>query len=136
MQPPQDVGGPTRCKGHDQLDGPVGGIGCSQRGLVFETALLCKHFEKLMHFVLHGGGLSISGEVTVRDRVQRGELHAAQIREPGMSARAAELQTLSGRTLPAAVRMFLEFLQAQLRDNAPPITHAKKSKPSAPPRQR
>ncbi len=136
MQPPQDVGGPTRCKGHDQLGGPVGGIGCSQRGLVFETALLCKHFEKLMHFVLHGGGLSISGEVTVRDRVQRGELHAAQIREPGMSARTAELQTLSGRTLPAAVRMFLEFLQAQLRDNAPPATLAKKSKPSAPPRQR
>ena len=42
-----------------------------------------------MHFVLHGGGLSISGEVTARDRVQRGELHAAQIREPGTSARAA-----------------------------------------------
>ena len=136
MQPPQDVGGPTRCKGHDQLDGPVGGIGCSQRGLVFETALLCKHFEKLMHFVLHGGGLSISGEVTVRDRVQRGELHAAQIREPGMSARAAELQILSGRTLPAAVRMFLAFLQAQLRDNAPPATHAKRSQHPAPPRQR
>lgn len=53
-----------------------------------------------------------------------------------MSARAAELQILSGRTLPAAVRMFLAFLQAQLRDNAPPITRAKKSKPSAPPRQR
>ena len=53
-----------------------------------------------------------------------------------MSASVAELQTLSGRTLPAAVRMFLEFLQAQLRDNAPPITHATKSKPSAPPRQR
>lgn len=111
-------------------------IGCSQRGLVFEPALVCNHFETLMHFVLHGGGLSISGEVTVRDRVLRGELHAAQIREPGMGARAAELQTLSGRTLPAAVRMFLEFLQAQLRDNAPPATPAKKSQPPAPPRQR
>ena len=74
--------------------------GCSQRGLVFE--------------------LSISSEVTVRDRVRRGELHAAQIRERGMSARAVELQTLSGRTLPAAVRMFLEFLQGQLQDNAVP----------------
>ena len=59
---------------------PVEEIGCSQRGLVFEPALVCNHFETLMHFVLHGGGLSISGEVTVRDRVQRGELHAAQIR--------------------------------------------------------
>lgn len=89
-------------------------IGCSQRGLVFEPVLVCNHLETLTHFVLHGGGLSISGEVTVRDRVRRGELHAAQIRERGMSERAVELQTLSGRTLPAAARMFLEFLSAQL----------------------
>ena len=53
-----------------------------------------------------------------------------------MSASVAELQTLRGRTLPAAVRMFLEFLQAQLRDNAPPVTPAKRSQPPAPPRQR
>jgi len=98
-------------------------IGCSQRNLVFEPALVCNHFEALTHFVLHGGGLSISGDVTVRDRVRRGELHAAQINEPGMSARAAELQTLSGRTLPAAVRMFLEFLRTQLQDHAEP-THS------------
>ncbi|RZJ59604.1 MAG: LysR family transcriptional regulator, partial [Acidovorax sp.] len=106
-------------------------IGCSQRGLVFEPALVCNHFETLMHFVLHGGGLSISGEVTVRDRVQRGELHAAQIREPGMGARYTELQTLHGRTLPAAVRMFLEFLRGQLRDNgaAPPVPSRKKTSP-------
>ena len=58
------------------------------------------------------------------------------IREPGMSASVAELQTLRGRTLPAAVRMFKEFLQAQLRDNAPPATPAKRSQPPAPPRQR
>lgn len=96
-------------------------IGCSQRSLVFEPALVCNQFETLTHFVLHGGGLSISGEVTVRDRVQRGELHAAQIREPGMSARAAEIQTLSGRTLPAAVRIFLAFLSGQLQDNTTPI---------------
>ncbi len=95
-------------------------IGCSQRGLAFEPALVCNHFETLTHFVLHGGGLSISGEVTVRDRVRRGELHAAQIREPGMHARAVELQTLSGRTLPATVRMFLDFLRGQLQDNAEP----------------
>ena len=58
------------------------------------------------------------------------------IREPGMSASVAELQTLSGRTLPAAVRMSQELLRAQLRDNAEPATPAKKSQPPAPPRQR
>lgn len=89
-------------------------IGCSQRGLVFEPALVCNHFETLTHFVLHGGGLSISGEVTVRDRVARGELHAAQIRERGMSARLTEIQTLSGRTLPSGVRLFLDYLRSAL----------------------
>ncbi|MDR6214911.1 LysR family transcriptional regulator [Paracidovorax wautersii] len=89
-------------------------IGCSQRGLVFEPALVCNHFETLTHFVLHGGGLSISGEVTVRDRVARGELHAAQIRERGMSARLTEIQTLSGRTLPLGVRLFLDYLRSAL----------------------
>ena len=53
-----------------------------------------------------------------------------------MSASVAELQTLSGRTLPAAVRMSQELLRAQLRDNAEPAAPAKKSQPPAPPRQR
>ena len=94
-------------------------IGCSQLGLVFEPVLVCNQFETLTHFVLHGGGLSISGEVTVHDRVQRGELHAAQIREPGMSARAVEVQTLSGRTLSAGVGRFLDFLREQLVERMP-----------------
>lgn len=89
-------------------------IGCSQRRLVFEPVLVSNHFETLTNFVVHGGGLSISGEVTVRDRVQRGELHAAAIRERSMHGRAIELQTLTGRTLPEGVRAFLGFLRDRL----------------------
>lgn len=89
-------------------------IGCSQRQLVFDPVLVSNHFETLTHFVLHGGGLSISGEVTVRERVRRGELHAAQIRERGMNGRAIELQTLAGRTLPEGVRAFIAHLRQQL----------------------
>ena len=48
-------------------------IGCSQRQLVFDPVLVSNHFETLTHFVLHAGGMSISGEVTVRERVRRGE---------------------------------------------------------------
>ena len=92
-------------------------IGCSQRRLVFDPVLVSDHFESLTNFVLHGGGLSISGEVTVRDRVRRGELHAAPIRERGMNGRAIEVQTLAGRTLPQGIVAFLEYLRAQL---APP----------------
>lgn len=93
-------------------------IGCSHRQMVFDPVLVSSQFDTLTHFVLHGGGLSISGEVTVRDRVRRGELHAARIREKDMNGRAIEVQTLSGRTLPVGVQAFLEELCAQLP--APP----------------
>ncbi len=50
----------------------------------------------------------------MRERVRRGELHAAPIRERGMNARAIELQTLSGRTLSKGVRAFVEHLRELL----------------------
>lgn len=89
-------------------------IGCSERRLAFQPVLTSNQFETLTSFVLHGGGLSISGELTVRGRVERGELHAAQIRESGMRNRSIELQTLAGRTLPEGAATFLEFLRERL----------------------
>jgi DNA-binding transcriptional LysR family regulator len=89
-------------------------IACSERGLIFEPVFTANRFESLVNFVLYGGGLIISGEITVRDRVSRGELHAAEIREPGMRNRAVEVHTMLGRTLPAVVTGFLEFLRAEL----------------------
>lgn len=93
-------------------------IGCSERRVVFEPVLVSNHFETLTNFVLCGGGLSISGEITVRDRVRRGELHAAEIRERGMRGRAVELQTLADRSLPEVVRTFLVFLRERLPASA------------------
>ncbi len=89
-------------------------IACSQRRLVFEPALVTSQFEALTHFVLHGGGIALGGEVTVRERVRRGELHAALIRERALSGRAIELQTLAGRTLPEGVRAFVDHVRALL----------------------
>lgn len=89
-------------------------IACSQKGIVFDPVLVCNQFETLMHFVLHGGGVSIAGGITVRDRVKRGELHAAPIRERGLNGRNVEVQTLAGRTLPEGPRAFMQFFIAQL----------------------
>jgi len=89
-------------------------VSCSNRGLVFEPALVSNRFDALLSFVMQGGGLAIAGEITVRDHVQRGELHAVEIRERGMRERSVELQTLADRILPEVVRTFLAFLQAEL----------------------
>ena len=93
-------------------------IACGERGVAFEPVLVSNQFETLTSFVLHGGGLSISGGVTVGDRLRRGELHAATIRERGMKSRAIELQTLAGRTLPEGVRTFLGFVRDRLVEEA------------------
>ena len=89
-------------------------IASGQRGLVFEPVLESGQFDALVRFVLHGGGLTLGGEVTVREYVRRGQLHAATIRERGMNARSIELQALSGRALPRGVRAFAEHLRALL----------------------
>ena len=105
---------PIALSGADNTVRQLFDVGCSQRGLVFEPVLVSNRFESLASFVLHGGGLTIAGEITVRDRVRRGELHAAEIRERGMRGRTVELQTLAGRTLPEVVKTFLAFLGEQL----------------------
>jgi DNA-binding transcriptional LysR family regulator len=95
-------------------------VACSNRGVVFEPALVSNRFEALANFVLLGGGLAIAGEISVRERVRRGEMHATEIRERGMRARSVELQTLAGRTLPEVVRTFLDFLCEALPPPAAP----------------
>ncbi len=87
---------------------------CSRHQLVFEPALVSDSFEALTSFVLHGGGLSIAGEVTVRDRMKRGVLHGRLLRERGMADRSIEVQTLMGRILPEGARAFLATLTQQL----------------------
>ncbi|HYP86137.1 LysR family transcriptional regulator [Variovorax sp.] len=89
-------------------------IACSHRRLVFEPVMVSSQFEALLNFVRHGGGLSIGGEVTVRERIRRGELHAATLRERAVSGRTLEVQTLAGRTLPEGVRAFVDHLGALL----------------------
>ena len=89
-------------------------IACGQRGLEFEPVLESSQFDALVRFVLHGGGLTLGGEVTVREYVRRGQLHTEAIRERGMNARSIELQTLTGRQLPQGVKAFVEHLRALL----------------------
>jgi len=46
--------------------------------------------------------------------MQRGELAGLLLQEHGMADRSIEVQTLMGRTLPEAVRVFLDTLRQQL----------------------
>lgn len=87
---------------------------CSRQQLLIEPVLSSNNMTTLHNFVVHGGGISISGEVSVRHLVAAGVLMAIPIRDRGMDGRHIEVQTLIGRTLPQAVQSFLDYLKQRL----------------------
>lgn len=89
-------------------------IACSRQQLHLEPALTSNTMALLHGFVLQEGGVSISGEVSVRHLVAAGEMVAVPIRDRGMDLRDIELQTLAGRVLPHAAQSFLEYLKQRL----------------------
>ncbi|MFZ2389090.1 MAG: LysR family transcriptional regulator [Polaromonas sp.] len=102
-------------------------VECSRQQLLLEAVLTSNNMTSLHNFVVHGGGISISGEVSVRHLVAAGLLVAIPIRERGMGVRYIEVQTLVGRSLPQAVLSFLDYLRQRLSgqlDPAPGLTES------------
>jgi DNA-binding transcriptional LysR family regulator len=89
-------------------------IVCSRQGLQLAPVLVSNHARAVIHFVLGGGGLSVSSEVAARDLVAQGALEARPISDAGMDLRDIEVQTLAGRHLPVAVEAFLALLRERL----------------------
>ncbi|SDO30626.1 transcriptional regulator, LysR family [Rhodoferax sp. OV413] len=89
-------------------------IACSRQQLLLEPVLSTNYLATLLSFVLQGGGISVAGEVSVRQLVAAGQLVAVPIRDHGMELRDIELQTLAGRTLPHAAQSFLDHIKLHL----------------------
>ncbi|WCN08143.1 LysR family transcriptional regulator [Marinomonas mediterranea] len=85
-------------------------ICCSRLNLLFEPILESNHMATLSRFTSFGGGIHLSGEISMRHQIATQELIAVPIRDRGMDVRNTEIQTLSGRTLPAVVKVFLDYL--------------------------
>lgn len=102
-------------------------IECSRQQLLLEAVFTSNNMTSLHNFVLHGGGISISGEVSVRHLVAAGLLVAIPIRDRGMGVRHIEVQTLVGRTLPHAVLSFLDYLRHHLSSPCGPAPGATKT---------
>ena len=89
-------------------------IACSRQQLPLEPVLTTNHWPTLVGFVDQGGGLTVAGEVTIRQMAAAGTLRGIPIRDHGMALRDIELQTLAGRTLPHAAQRFLDYLKTML----------------------
>ncbi|RBO80142.1 LysR family transcriptional regulator [Marinomonas aquiplantarum] len=85
-------------------------ICCSRLNLLFEPILESNHMATLSRFTSFGGSIHLSGEISMRHQIATQELIAVPIRDRGMDVRNIEVQTLSGRTLPNVVKVFLDYL--------------------------
>lgn len=87
---------------------------CNRQGLQLNPALESNNARTLQHFVVQGGGVSISSEISARYLVAEGLLAMRPLQDPGMDLRDVEVQTLAHRTLPLAAQAFLRLLQQRL----------------------
>lgn len=85
----------------------------SLEGLAFEPAFVSNYSGALEGFVQMKGGITLVGHLTIRRRLHSGdELTAVPIRNPELSRRTVQIQSMARRNLPAAVSAFLTHLIA------------------------
>ncbi|AVS63525.1 MULTISPECIES: LysR family transcriptional regulator [Paracidovorax] len=90
-------------------------IACSRQRLAVEPVLTSNYISALFGFLRHReDGVTICGEISGRNQVDRGELAFVRLRDKGLDLRNIEVQTLIGRTQPKAVQAFLEHLRQGL----------------------
>ncbi|RYY69411.1 MAG: LysR family transcriptional regulator [Comamonadaceae bacterium] len=90
-------------------------LACSRQQLLLRPVLTTNSMGAARGFVLHGGGIAVSGELSVREVVQAGLMKAIAITDPGLDLRDVQVQTLAGRSLPPAGAAFLAHLCEGLR---------------------
>ena len=78
----------------------------------------CNYTSSLIGFLRYHDGITIAGELTVRNQVSRGELACVPLSDPGLELRNIEVQTMEGRTLSRAGQAFLDFMVAQLAEES------------------
>ena len=106
----QLVGHAVALPGPDSTLRQLFDISCSRQGLDFEAVFECDRLDPCLSFVRSGGGITLNGELALRERLRRGEVVGIPLRDREMNERHFEVQTLAGRTLPRAAKAFLEHL--------------------------
>ncbi|MCA7972957.1 LysR family transcriptional regulator [Burkholderia sp. AU39826] len=86
----------------------------SLENLLFEPVLTCNNSSTLYAFTQMSGVVSLTSRLTVQTRLTTDGLVAIPIDHPGMSLRAIQIQTLTGRVLSTVLIDFVGELVKQL----------------------
>jgi DNA-binding transcriptional LysR family regulator len=84
------------------------------QGLSFEPAFVSNYSGALQSFAQMRGGVTLVGPLTVRGRLGPDRVAMVPIRDPELSRRSVQIQSMARRVLPAAVRAFLTHLIGQV----------------------
>ena len=87
---------------------------CAQQGIQLAPVMESNHSRTLQHFVMQGGGVSVTSEISSRSLIASGVLVVRPLSEAGLDARDVEVQVHRGRQLPPATQAFLDLLKLRL----------------------
>ena len=83
-------------------------------GVRIEPAFVCENPGAMVHFVRQGDAVGVIGMISVAADVAAGSVVAIPLRDKELRQRTVQVQTQSGRQLPAAVEEFCAALVAEL----------------------
>jgi DNA-binding transcriptional LysR family regulator len=89
-------------------------LACGQEGVTIEPTLTSNYVGALWGFAEIGAGITIGSTLGISSRLRSGRLAARKIRAEGTDQRHLQVQTLSGRALPDAVRVFRDEICSYL----------------------
>jgi DNA-binding transcriptional LysR family regulator len=87
-------------------------------GLTFEPVFESNYSSALQTFAQLRGGITLVGPLTVMRQLGPDRLVIVPIRNPELGKRSMQIQSMAQRTLPAAVRAFLDHMCGQADESA------------------
>ncbi|WP_405410077.1 LysR family transcriptional regulator [Streptomyces decoyicus] len=89
---------------------------CSIEGITFEPLLVSSSSTALATFVKETNAVSLTGHISVHERLRIEGLKAIPLLNPEMHLRTIQIQAMAGRQLPAVVSAFADLLIEQLAE--------------------
>ncbi|MFG2828021.1 LysR family transcriptional regulator [Streptomyces sp. NPDC048434] len=89
---------------------------CSIEGITFEPLLVSSSSSALSTFVKEANAVSLTGHISVHERLRIEGLKSISILNPEMHLRTIQIQAMAGRQLPAVVSAFADHLIHQLSE--------------------
>ncbi len=111
---------PVGLSGKDTTARQLFDILCEVEGVVIEPVMTTNYMAGLWSFAEIGGGIIMTGRITAATRLSRFRMRSVPLKTRASTERRYEIQTMQGRVLPEATRIFVAFLAEELRRLDPP----------------